>query len=203
MINLIQEDIDKAIGYAFSLHGNDCGGHGIGHIRRVISNAKMIMKELKSGFSKNLVVFCCALHDVDDKKLDCGDSKRLDTFLCSGGYDDELCKTVKNIISLVSFSENVGKSSDGISLEGKIVRDADRLDALGAVGIARAFAYGGKTCRPMFRSDGENSSEQHFYDKLFLLPSLMLTEPAKREADRRVEIMKSFIDELHAENESK
>ncbi|MCH5159186.1 MAG: HD domain-containing protein [Clostridiales bacterium] len=199
MVALTQHDIDKAIGYAFRVHGTDCGGHGIGHIRRVIKNAKNIMKELSCECNEKLVVFCCALHDVDDKKL-CGDGKRLEVFLSSdSAYDDELISTVKNIVSLVSFSDN--RNGGDISLEAKIVRDADRLDALGAVGIARAFAYGGKANRPMFVSDGDNSSEKHFYDKLFLLPKLMLTEPARREADRRIELMKKFIDELHVENE--
>lgn len=200
MINLVQEDIDKAIGYAFRIHGSDCGGHGIGHIRRVIGNAKTIMKELSCECNNKLVIFCCALHDVDDKKLTGGETNRLETFLSFGSaYDDELISAVKNIISLVSFSQNNGVPED-IPVEAKIVRDADRLDALGAVGIARAFAYGGKSGRPMFVSDGDNSSEQHFYDKLFRLPQLMLTEPAKREADRRIELMKHFIDELHTEN---
>ncbi len=78
-----------------------------------------------------------------------------------------------------------------------MVQDADRLDALGAVGIARAFAYGGKTGRAMY--GGETSTVSHFYDKLFRLPSLMNTEYAKKLAISRVEYMRAFIEKLGAE----
>lgn len=202
MKKLTQADIDKALDFAENVHGGDNGGHGIGHILRVMSNARKIMSELKGGdYSSEFVLLCCALHDVDDKKLKpSGERSRLDVFLEENGYDGELCAAVKYTCSRVSFSENRDDGAD-ISLDANIVRDADRLDALGAVGIARAFAYGGQKCRPMFCTDGDGSSEQHFYDKLFLLPSLMNTEPARREALRRVEYMNTFIKELRSEND--
>ena len=200
MVDITQDDITKAINYAESVHGADRGGHGIGHIRRVMDNARMIMNEVDGKYSRSLVLFCCALHDVDDKKLvSPGEQSRLNKFLLENEYPAELCDCVKDIISRVSFSENRGDDGDSLSLEAKIVRDSDRLDALGAVGIARAFAYGGKTDRPMFCTDGEKSSEQHFYDKLLILPSLMLTVHAAAEANRRVEFMREFIAELHSE----
>ncbi len=200
---LTQEEIVKAVAFADTVHGNDRGGHGIGHIKRVMDNARMIMREQDGEYSRELVLFCCALHDVDDKKIKpSGEPSRLDKFLMANGYAAEFCTDVKSVVSRVSFSENRDRDTD-LTLEASIVRDADRLDALGAVGIARAFAYGGRKERPMFCTDGEGSSEQHFYDKLFLLPSLMTTEPARREAERRVEFMNNYINELKIENGEK
>ena len=81
MVYPTQHDIDKAIGFAFYLHGGDNGGHGIGHIRRVMKNARFIMKSITGDFSEKLILFCCALHDVDDKKVNKSGLSRLDAFL--------------------------------------------------------------------------------------------------------------------------
>ena len=96
-------------------------------------------------------------------------------------------------INGVSFSQNKGRRPD--TLEGQIVQDADRLDAIGAVGIARTFAYGGKHGRPL------DSSIQHFYDKLLLLRETMNTAAARRMAEERHAFMESFLAAYHRETQ--
>ena len=90
-----------------------------------------------------------------------------------------------SIINSVSFSRNHGKAPD--TLEGKIVQDADRLDAIGAIGVARTFSYGGEHGRPM------QESIQHFHDKLLRLKDLMNTEQAKALAEERHAFMEAFL----------
>ena len=100
---------------------------------------------------------------------------------------DEVC----GIINAVSFSRNRGRKP--ATPEGKIVQDADRLDAIGAVGIARTFAYGGEHGRDL------TDSVQHFYDKLLLLRDEMNTLYARELAEKRHNLMKQFLEELHEE----
>ena len=101
---------------------------------------------------------------------------------------EQICK----VINAVSFSQNRGRSPE--TLEGKIVQDADRLDAIGAIGIARTFAYGGKVGRPL------TDSIKHFYDKLLLLKDEMNTDAAKDIAQTRHEYMNGFLEEYYKEN---
>lgn len=100
---------------------------------------------------------------------------------------EQICKTINS----VSFSHNRGKSPE--TLEGKIVQDADRLDAIGAIGIARAFAFGGKSGRSL------SDSIKHFYDKLLLLKDELNTEVAKEIAQKRHEYMADFLEEYYLE----
>ena len=100
---------------------------------------------------------------------------------------EEVCRT----INTVSFSHNRGKRPE--TLEGMIVQDADRLDAIGAIGIARTFAYGGKVGRPL------SDSIKHFYDKLLLLKDELNTDAAKEIAQKRHEFMQEFLEEYYSE----
>ena len=100
---------------------------------------------------------------------------------------DEICR----IINSVSFSQNRGRRPD--TIEGKIVQDADRLDAMGAVGIARTFAYGGERGRPL------EESIQHFHDKLLRLQSLMNTDRGREMAERRHAVLQEFLKEYEEE----
>jgi len=95
------------------------------------------------------------------------------------------------IINSVSFSKNRGRKPD--TLEGEIVQDADRIDAIGAIGIARTFAYGGKAGRTL------EDSIKHFYDKLLLLKDEMNTDVAKRLAQKRHDYMQDFLEEYYLE----
>ena len=100
---------------------------------------------------------------------------------------EKICQAINS----VSFSKNRGKRPE--SIEGKIVQDADRLDAIGAIGIARTFAYGGEHGRSM------ESSIQHFYEKLLLLKDELNTEAARKMAKERHEYMESFLEEYEKE----
>ena len=182
---------DKAVSYITALFKDNSGGHGTDHTFRVYRNA-MYIAENEHGCDKEAVGLAALLHDADDYKLfKTVDNSHARAFLRENGFSpvriDEICK----IINSVSFSQNKGKTPD--SIEGKVVQDADRLDAIGAVGIARTFAYGGENGRTM----GESIT--HFYDKLLLLRDLMNTETAKRIAIIRHEFMKLYLKELFTE----
>ena len=107
------------------------------------------------------------------------------------GLQSEMVEQICKIINSVSFSHNRGRRPE--TLEGRIVQDADRLDAIGAIGIARTFAYGGKAGR------GLPESIKHFYDKLLLLKEEMNTDAAKEMAQKRHEYMKDFLEEYYLE----
>ena len=134
------------------------------------------------------------LHDTDDHKLFCtGNNENARAFLesrnISADETDRICK----VINSVSFSRNQGRHPE--TQEGKIVQDADRLDAMGAIGIARAYAYGGKHGRSI------DESTQHFYDKLLLLKDELNTPSAKEMAKFRDVFLKMFLTELKDEIE--
>ena len=116
-------------------------------------------------------------------------------FLQSQNIESDMIERICDVINGVSFTKNRGKRPE--TLEGKIVQDADRLDAMGAIGIARTFAYGGKCGRPL------ESSLQHFYDKLLLLKDELNTQEAKKIAEIRHEYMQGFLNEIQEEINTK
>lgn len=132
------------------------------------------------------------LHDVDDHKLfKTENNANARAFLSTYELPDEMIERICETINAVSFSKNKGRTPE--TPEGKIVQDADRLDALGAIGIARTFAYGGKTGRSL------DESIQHFYDKLLLLKDQMNTDAAKQIAAERHSFMTDFLREFDQE----
>ena len=114
------------------------------------------------------------------------------SFMEQNEIPSETIEQICCIINSVSFSQNRGKSP--ATTEGKIVQDADRLDAIGAIGIARTFAYGGKVGRPL------SDSIQHFYDKLLLLKDELNTDAAKEIAQKRHKYMLDFLEEYYLES---
>ena len=162
-----------------------------------------------------IVQLAALLHDVDDVKLspETHDTKKNAVrFMKNSGVDDKVIASVCKIIDEVSF---VGTDSVVPStLEGKCVQDADRLDAIGAIGIARTFAYGGSKGRrihdpdikPMtnmnkadYNQNHNSTSINHFYEKLLLLKDMMNTETAKKMAEHRQAVMEDFLEEFMAE----
>ena len=161
------------------------------HTLRVYDNAIAIAKKEPEA---NLFVVSVAalLHDVDDYKLfNTTDYQNARTFLSSNGVSRELSQQIIETIDSVSFSKNRDKRP--ATIEGQIVQDADRLDALGAIGIARTFAFGGEHHRPM------EQTFRHFDEKLLLLKDMMNTETAKTIAYKRHEFMKKYLKELNQE----
>lgn len=186
--------IEEAKAYIQDLFRNNSDGHDADHSLRVYHNAVTIAESYPE-CDRRIVMLSALLHDVDDHKLfHTENNKNARTFLLSQHIGEDEIELICRIINGVSFSKNRGKRPD--TLEGQIVQDADRLDAIGAVGIARTFAYGGKNGRSI------ETSLQHFYDKLLLLKDEMNTEEAKRLAEIRHAYMMDFLTEIHQEMES-
>ena len=188
-------------------------GHDWFHIERVYNLAKYIAQ--KENANTFIVEMTALLHDIDDWKFsNTNDTNTTVTeeFLKSIEIDDESLKTIINIIQTMSYKGGVVDSTQHI-IEGKIVQDADRLDAIGAIGIARTFAYGGSKSRPIydpaikpmdFKSlnevkNAENHTINHFYEKLLKLKDLMNTSTAKEIAEKRHKFMEDFLNEFYNE----
>ena len=181
---------DEAIAYITGLFRGNAGGHDAEHTLRVYRTAMAIADE-EGGCDRLVTTLAALLHDADDRKLfDTRGDANARAFL-EGRVSAETADRICDCIDRVSFSRNRGKAPD--SIEGKIVQDADRLDAIGAVGIARTFAYGGEHGRPLAES------VRHFYDKLLLLKDMMNTSAAKRIAEKRHAFLEAFLRELEEE----
>lgn len=184
---------------------NEPTGHDFFHLQRVVNNAKKIHK--KEGGDLNQIVMIAWLHDSFDSKIikDLEKEKSYwNQLLKDFGLEEDFIKNIFQQIEEISFRNQKTPST----IEGKIVQDADRLDALGAIGIARTFAYGGNRNRPIYDNfpipEGNNLPESestlaHFYEKLFLLKDLMNTQTAKRLAKQRHQFMKNFIEKFYEE----
>ena len=190
--------IEKAKEYARTVFAGDSGGHDFDHTMRVYRMAVLLAED--EGADRETAALAALLHDVDDRKLSpetCHNLGRARGFLYSCAYSPDSSEKVLEIISQISFSG--GKVPD--SLEGKCVQDADRLDAMGAIGIARTFAYGGSKGRRLHDPAGEDktTSVQHFYDKLLRLEGLMNTETGRKLARDRHVYMEAFLTRFYAE----
>ena len=182
---------EAAIQYIQSLFADNAGGHGADHTMRVYRTAMMIAGR-EPGCDPEITALAALLHDADDHKLfRTVDNANARAFLEEQGEEPEKIEKICAAVNAVSFSRNRGKKP--ATIEGKIVQDADRLDAIGAVGIARAFAYGGEHGRPM------EASVRHFDEKLLLLKDEMNTETARQIAEQRHAFMETFLKELEEE----
>ena len=183
--------ISEAIQYVSEILGNNSGGHDTAHSLRVYKNALKIA-EKESGCNLTVVSLAAILHDADDHKLfNHENNENARAFLKANGISDDMTDEICSVINSVSFSKNRGKKPQ--TLEGMIVQDADRLDALGAIGIASTFAYGGEHGRSI------EESVQHFYDKLLVLKDELNTEAARVIAVKRHEFLEAYIAELNEE----
>lgn len=186
--------IPDTITYIENLFRSNAGGHDAAHSLRVYKNAMMIA-ENEPGANIDTVALAALLHDADDHKLfHTENNENARTFLEKNQVSKEMIEQICIAVNAVSFSQNRGKRPD--TLEGKIVQDADRLDAIGAIGIARTFAFGGEQGRSL------QESVQHFYDKLLLLKDSMNTETGKLLAQKRHAFLKTFLKELQEETET-
>jgi uncharacterized protein len=190
------------------------GGHDWFHIERVFKNAVSIADN--EVCNTTVVKLGALLHDIADSKFHNGDEsigpKIAREFLESEKVDEATIQHVINIIENISFKGgNTPKTFSSIELD--IVQDADRLDAIGAIGIARTFNYGGFKNRPLYnpnvapnlhmsKEDYKNSQAptiNHFYEKLLLLKDKMNTETGKQIALQRHQFMMSFLSQFYAE----
>ena len=182
---------EKAIAYVNELFSGNSGGHDAAHTLRVYRNA-MRIADAEDGCDREIVALSALLHDTDDHKLfQTENNANARAFLRANGVPAERIDRICGAINAVSFSRNFGKSPE--TPEGRIVQDADRLDDIGAVGIARTFAYGGEHGRDLA------DSVRHFHDKLLLLKDGMHTQTAKTLAAQRHDFLEAFLQELDAE----
>jgi uncharacterized protein len=185
--------------------------HDFEHVMRVYRNAQKICK--KERVSPRLVLPSVLLHDIvsiskfhkDSKSASTQSARKAKKILQSFHFSDSDISTVCRAINDHSFSKNKTPKT----IEGKILQDADRLDALGAIGIARVFAVGGSGKRPFYKKTDPFCKKRkpddmiwtidHFYKKLLLLESCMNTKSAKLEARKRTKRIKRFLADLRSE----
>ncbi|TXI69123.1 HD domain-containing protein [Flavobacterium sp. UBA6195] len=193
------------------------GGHDWFHIERVYKNALLIAEEEECNLT--VVKLAALLHDIADSKFHNGDEtigpKVAREFLESQNVSEDIILHVIAIIENISFKGgNFEKKY--LSKELEIVQDADRLDAIGAIGIARAFNYGGFKNRPLYNpniqpnlnmskeeyKNSESPTLNHFYEKLLLLKDKMNTITGKKLAQKRHDFMITFLSQFYSEWDS-
>lgn len=206
--------INKTVNFVKDKLQGEGSGHDWWHILRVWNIAKTIGKKEKVDMF--VVELAALLHDIADWKFNDGDelagARAARVWLESLAIDPEVIDHVCDIIATSSF-KGAGVKSEMKTIEGKVMQDADRLDAIGAIGIGRTFAYGGHKGREMYnpniKPEFHTTAEQyknnvtptinHFYEKLLLLKDLMNTNTAKKMAVRRHKFMEEFLKEFFKE----
>lgn len=197
-----EEILTKVKQYVYQEFHGDVSGHDYYHMQRVARMAKYLAeKEQGDPFICEIAAW---VHDIGDDKLTSNPEHAitaLKQFLASITLSTEQIETIIEIIANVSFR----KGKETTSLSGEIVQDADRLDAIGAIGIARTFAYGGSKNRPL-HAEGEQlkqeASIQHFHDKLLKIKDQINTESAKLIATERHAYMEQFLHTFYQEWDS-
>jgi uncharacterized protein len=208
--------IKKTEEYVHTTLEKEGSGHDWFHIQRVRNNALAIGRP--EGADLYIVNLAALLHDIADwKSHEEGSMPTAIKFLEKLGVDQQIISQVGYIIDHVSF-KGIDVEGELVTLEAKVVQDADRLDALGAIGIARCFTYGGSKgilihdpLQQPHRFDtqsyteaakqGKGTSINHFYEKLLLLKDLMKTESGRSMAQRRHEFMELFLQQFYIELE--
>ena len=205
----MEQLVQNATKFIKEIFQNDFSGHDFFHSMRVYRTAMKIAEAEHADME--VVALAALLHDVDDRKLSPMTAEKKENaarFMRSQNVPESEIRQVCQIIDEVSF-----KGTDSVrpsTPEGKCVQDADRLDALGAIGIARTFAYGGSHNRTIYDPElpprtamnqaqyysSKSTSLNHFYEKLFLLEGMMNTETGKAIARKRTQYMQQFVDEF-------
>jgi len=206
--------IEKTRLYVQKELAGESSGHDWWHIFRVWSLAKNIAQTENANLT--IVELSALLHDIADWKFTGGDElegpAKAEIWLRKNTADQKLIDRVCEIIATISY-KGAGVPTPMRTIEGKVVQDADRLDAIGAVGIARTFAYGGNKNRLIYHPDEPPVMHQsfeeykknrghtinHFYEKLLLLKDLMNTKSAKKLAEKRHLFMEKYLDRFYKE----
>lgn len=185
--------------------------HRLDHFKRVRNTVIKLSMSEKADLA--ILIPACWLHDLVPIKKSSEDRKNASKlsaaaaidYLRSIEYPEDYFQKIAHAIEAHSFSANI----DALSLEAKILQDADRLDAIGAIGIARCFSCGGSMNRPLYdindpfaknrKADDSLNTLDHFFEKLLLISNTMKTESGKKEASVRQEFLESFIEQLKNE----
>lgn len=193
-----QQSILEAVRiYVYRQFSGEGTGHDFFHLERVVKTAlRIARREDADLFMTELAAW---LHDVGDHKLNNGvdrSEEQITAILSELKTPADVVRNVIEIVSQVSFSK--GKKAE--SLEAKIVQDADRLDAIGAIGLARVFAFGGSKNREIYNpKQPDQTTIQHFYDKLLKLKDLMNTATAQQIALDRHLYLEAFLERFYKE----
>lgn len=205
-----KELVQRVATLAENFHSTDTTGHDWWHVYRVWNLSKYIARQENTDCL--VVELAALLHDMDDHKIPGADAVNFPNArntLLSLNADSLLVEKVVEVISQVSF-KGAGVNTTPTSLEACVVQDADRIDAIGAIGVARAFAYGGSKNRELFNpnvkpthhtsfeeyKNSKGSTLNHFYEKLLLLKDLLNTNTAKRIAQQRHAYMQQFVEQF-------
>lgn len=193
----------------------EASGHDWWHVHRVWTMSKRLSQN-KNQINTKIVELSALLHDIADWKFNGLDEtagpRKAREILLKHKFDKKIIDHVCEIVASISF-KGAGVKNEMKTLEGKIVQDADKLDALGAIGIGRTFAYGGYKNRPMHdpkvkarfhktKKQYFNSNSptiNHFYEKLLLLKDRMNTKEAKKLALKRHKFMEKFLSQFYSE----
>jgi uncharacterized protein len=212
MQNGEDEILAQARAFVHAQLRHDASGHDWWHVDRVVRLARRIAE--REGADSYLCELAALLHDVADYKI-AGDEEtglhRVGAWLDTAGVDPLVAEKALEIIRTMSFAG--GNQPPMLTLEGQVVQDADRLDAIGAIGAARAFAYGGSRGRSMYDPDqapttyadteayrsSTSSTINHFYEKLLLLKDRMQTGLARQLAQERHQYLEEFLHEFMEE----
>lgn len=191
------------------------GGHDWFHIQRVFNNARQIAQNEEVNIL--VVELAALLHDIADPKFHNGDEslgpQTAKKFLLEQNVASDITEHIVNIIKYMSFKNSLEKGDNFVSKELQVVQDADRLDAIGAIGIARTFNYGGYKNRELYNPEvppNLNMSKEeykksnaptinHFYEKLLLLKDKMNTQTGRDLADERHQFMLDYLEQFYKE----
>jgi uncharacterized protein len=212
------ERVERTAAYVRSELYADSSGHDWWHVQRVRQLALNLARS--EGADAYIVELAALLHDISDYKLNGGDQEKgpaiAEAWLLATGETRRRAAVVADIIATMSF-KGAGTATVMVSLEGQVVQDADRLDAVGAIGIARTFAFGGFAgqvmhdperpahlhATPEEYMERRGTSINHFYEKLLLLKDRMNTATARRVAERRHRVLEQFLSEFFIEWDAK
>lgn len=210
-----EEQIVAVKNYTIAKLGQDKTGHGMDHINRVVQMARRLA--VGEGVDPFLPVVAAYLHDTIDEKLVASipaAKQELRDYLTAHDFTADQVTTIMDTISNISFAHTLDGEPIRLSIVGKIVRDADWLDAIGALGITRAIYYGGahhekiydpaiKPRQHMSRAEYCNLADEtiinHFYEKILKLKDMLQTPTAQRIAEHRQQVMLDFLAEFKAE----
>ncbi|HNX06174.1 MAG TPA: HD domain-containing protein [Bacteroidales bacterium] len=202
--------IKKTLDFVKSSSVGEASGHDWWHIYRVHNMAVYLARKERAELF--VVELAALLHDIDDWKFNAQGSCKAHAWLTQCGLPENIIQQIVEVIDTVSY-KGAGEPNQATTIEAQVVQDADRLDAIGAIGIARTFAFGGSHgreiynphCPPLLHANfdaykkNQSHTINHFYEKLLLLKDRLNTDTAKAMAAERHAFLETFLAEFFAE----